>query len=338
MTWQDLGLIITLAWLAFWIANYFLNGRWWVWELISIVPGWSWAFAWSLLFVFCLLTQTWWGILILLYSIPMWWGAIDLNVFPKLRANKPSVKSNLESVQSFEMLNWNTEHWEELKSKPEFLGWLSEHAAPVMQLQESWNRKLELYDAQSDLEKILPRLNGKEFQVFQVSELVTATTLPVVGEPKYEKPYLRVDVQVGDKIVSLYNIHIDVHFAPSVLKRKGLLFFLQDTKARFARRKQQFEILSKELAANPNPFVFSGDFNTTTFMRAIYPFERKYQDCFREVHKGFATTFYAAHATKRWWRLDYVFVKDLKCQSYRCLDPKKLSDHWGIKVVLELKT
>lgn len=306
-------LLLTLAWLAFWLLNYVFNGRWWIWEFWSAVPGWFWGASWVVLFIPAVLTQNIVAVISLLYTVPLWWPCLDINFSTR------KVNSQSKTVKLF---NWNTEHWTET-AKPDFYKFLQSQHADVYHLQEAWTRDLVIYDAKKELQPYFP-----DYQIFQNTELVTLTRLKVVDTKMDPKaPILRVDVDIDGKIITFYNVHISVHFIPRYVKQSVAKFFT-DAKRRFGLRVKEYIELDRELSSNPNPFVVSGDFNTTTFMRKIRPFLRKYRDAFRSVKRGFATTWYGAFSL-RWWRIDYIFGQQINYSSYQVVNPQNLSDHWG---------
>lgn len=307
-------LLLTFGWLAFWLLNYILNGRWWVWELWSAVPGWFWGASWIVLFIPSVVTQNVIAVISLLYTVPLWWPCLDLNLWPR--------QGRIKATGGIKLFNWNTEHWTET-SNPDFFEFLKLQNADVYHLQEAWNKELIPYDAKSQLQPYFP-----DYTIVQSSELVSMTRLKVTNikaDPK--KPFLRLDIEVGDKVVSFYNAHISVHFVPRYLKQ-SLWKFLSDTERRFALRVREYQMLDDELISNTNPFVLSGDFNTSTFMRKIRPLLRRFRDAYRSLKRGFATTWYGAFSL-RWWRLDYVLGQEVHYLDYKIVDPGKRSDHWG---------
>lgn len=309
-------LLLSVGWVVFWLLDWYLNGRWWLWEIVSLVPGWAYlVFGVGLLVASLLYTQLE-GVMAVAITIWLWWPSVDFNLFP----SRPSTGFSRKLV----LFNWNTEHWFTHNSAAQHIGIMKIADADVYHLQEAWAKGLEekgVYNAEHDL---LPHFPG--YKVVQHLELVTMTKLPIVSS-KAQIPFQRVDIQVGEKVISFYNVHVSVHIIPRVLLQQGWKEFLKLTQKRFEMRRQEYKLLYEELAGNPLPQVISGDFNTTTFMRASKWFRQQdYLDAFGANHFGLATTFKASYRL-RWWRLDYVWGKAVNFVGYKCLPVGRLSDH-----------
>lgn len=308
-------IVLAFSWITFWVLNLLLNGRLWLWELFSIVPGWFWGACAFALTILSILFGDFAAVIILVLSTPLWWRSLDFHW-----QVKESSRMNTETKQ-LRFFNWNTEHWFYPRTKREHIDYLLKAQAQVYHLQEAWSKDHESYNAEFDLRDHFPG-----FQIVQSQELVTMTSLPITGH-RSEVPYLRVDVKLNGHVVSFYNVHISVHLRPKLLKI-SLRTFLGDIRARFYKRKEEYAKLAAELASNPNPKVISGDFNTTAFMPILQQIYAGKSDAFAANHKGFAATFYASY-TFRWWRIDYVLGEGVDFHSYKSVDPLKLSDHWG---------
>jgi hypothetical protein len=216
------------------------------------------------------------------------------------------------------LLNWNTRFWDE-GSQEDFYSSIPQ-GADVYHLQEYWDRRGRPLQRNDELALAFPG-----YTVVTRDELVTLTKFPVRtitggGDEKF----LRVDADTPHGLVSFYNVHVSMQLGP-------------DMPAVFRARREQFAALRRDLEANSNPVIISGDFNSTTSMGTMRWLLKTYRDTV-EASDALIPATWAYHRLPalRMWRLDYVFASsELSVVSHENL-PVPGSDHRAQRVEIQL--
>jgi hypothetical protein len=220
--------------------------------------------------------------------------------------------------QGIVLLNWNSRFWDE-GSQDDFYPAIPQ-GADVYHLQEYWDRRGRPLERDDELVRAFPG-----YAVVTRDELVTVTKFPVrtVSGGGDEK-FLRVDVDTPQGLVSFYNVHISMQLG-------------RDMPATFQARGEQFAALRRDLEANTNPVVISGDFNSTTSMGTMRWLLKTYRDTIEASDAVIPATWAYHRLPKlRMWRLDYVFAsRELSVVSHENVAVSG-SDHHAQRVEIQL--
>src|SRR3972149_4989238 len=239
---SELISILVVLWLIFWLADLVLNGRFWLWELVSMIPGWCVLLVLVLLISATLVSGNLVGLLILLASCWLPLRTVDIR-FPARRARN-------SAPNSIQIVNWNTQFWHYYADVHQFAQLLKSIPAQIYHLQEAMDYHGKPIDVSAELATVLPG-----FTIVQHGEMVSATSLPIRQVHKVSKSILRLDLEAPQGLLSVYNVHlpvqIELRFRDSPPKFFGWI------KQAFKLRRHEFAILQRELAQNPLPCVIS---------------------------------------------------------------------------------
>lgn len=147
------------------------------------------------------------------------------------------------------------------------------------------------------------------------------------------------EVLFNNKPLRIYTAHLAsfafASFVPAEELDEGVVVNSYPIKGSAAQKiketeilhQQQIELIKKELAASPSPFIYCGDLNTTPASYNYNFLKDDMQDAFAEKGFGIGTTFYKLLP---WLRIDVQFAND-KLNIMQCTVAKeKLSDHYPV--------
>ena len=329
---------ITVAWLVFVVAQRLLSGHWWLWLLVDVVP--------PALFVLVPL--------LLLLSVPILlacrvrlpvsarWSVVGVAVLAgSLGFDQSGV--NLTGSDgpvppgSLHVFAWNTQYWDQTDNPNRFYAFLKARHADVYLLQEYLNWDDEKDDKGAIRVLDTARLH-REFPGYTLvtrGELLTLSRFPVVAQPlvspdrlnvdwqtEFENAkVLRTDVLVKGRIVSFYNVHIPVQLDLS----RGILHssFYDYTQQANTERHAQFTGLQADVAANRNPTLVAGDFNTSPAMADLAGLRDTMQVASGSVYPSS----WQSSGWMRFWRLDWTFTRGIGVHRYGFEDAQGMSDH-----------
>src|SRR5690606_27862261 len=103
-----------------------------------------------------------------------------------------------------------------------------------------------------------------EYQFVIRDEFITFSRYPIINTFHQEFAYMRTDMQINNKIISFYNVHIPVQLKVELLLNP--FEQLNDLDYRKQWRKNSFNYLIKDIEGLDTPFYISGDFNSTKSM------------------------------------------------------------------------
>ncbi|SBT43268.1 endonuclease/exonuclease/phosphatase family protein [Micromonospora auratinigra] len=238
------------------------------------------------------------------------------------------------------VLAWNTGYWDQHDDPEAFLRFLVAQRADVYLLQEHlyWDDAAGLAGARPAPDPDRLRRAFPGYTLVARGELLTLSRFPVVGHPAVgpdadlaadadfgrvftAAKVLRTDLRVGGRLLSTYNVHlpVQVNLAPQR--------FLGYVRERDAARRAQLAGLRADLAANPNPVLVAGDFNTTAAMGDLRPL----RDRLRDAADAGSDVYPASWPTGRLpavWRLDWTLTsRTVRVHRYALGEPPGLSDH-----------
>ncbi|MES2117055.1 MAG: endonuclease/exonuclease/phosphatase family protein [Pseudomonadota bacterium] len=258
------------------------------------------------------------SLLALTLSVPMYQYVHRL---PKVSKEATSAPAGLHIV------SFNTQYWH--PSERELVDAVSYEANDIVLFQEhlqehpdhSWgptNRIAQLKAA------------VKDRYIDAEGEVVTMSKWPIVARRGFDDggpdgQVLRTDLAVAGRTISVYNIHLPVHMHLELLDHPGR--FAADLQANARRREATLKKVTDDIAANRNPVVIGGDFNSSSAMHATQWFREHLVDVYSANHcTAPPDTFRIGKLLN--WRIDYIFLsRELTPTSYCTRTLDNISDH-----------
>lgn len=352
--WTRLVVALTAMWSAVLLAHLLLSGRVWWWSLIEMVPPFALLVPPALIAVLAIWVDR--GVRWRLWTVA---AAVFAIAYPMAGLHLGALVSDgtAEGDVDVTVFTWNTDYWHTRWDDPEaFYDYLLEQDADVYLLTEYLTRtdRVERIDDEAALREHFP-----DYEIVIASEQVTLSRLPITdwaaldtealigpedpGAPPADDPWreywttkiLRTDIEVGDRIVSMYNMHLSVP-VPTGESSPLQSEFYDYVEAQFQRRSSQFTILNEDLDANPHPVFIGGDLNSTTLSSGVAEL-RDRLEC-PEPDQLMPTTWPEIRFPfPQWWRLDWACTgPGLSVAEYRITDSAGLSDHAAQHVGLEV--
>ncbi|WP_086837920.1 endonuclease/exonuclease/phosphatase family protein [Amycolatopsis kentuckyensis] len=234
---------------------------------------------------------------------------------------------------------WNTEYWDQTDDPDRFYAYLHAHPADIYLLQEYVDQVGTdgARDA-DDLARLRAEFPG--YHLVARGELLTLSRYPVLDRPRvgpdrgvpdsasYTEVFesakvLRTDLQVGSSVLTVYNVHLPVQV--DVTRNPLSPGFYSYVHARDGLRKAQLAGLAEDVAANPNPLLVAGDFNTSPAMGDLDGLRGALVDAGRASSSLYPGSWPASAPL---WRLDWTLTTPgVRVHDYRFDDPAGLSDH-----------
>jgi endonuclease/exonuclease/phosphatase (EEP) superfamily protein YafD len=259
------------------------------------------------------------------------------------------------------IFSWNTEYWDQFDSPDRFYDFLKAQNADVYLLQEYifWDNTMNAQCLPTG-----PRSAGDLLRLRQVfpgytvqtrGELLTLSRLPVLATPPvapdwgrlpveqwsevYERvKVLRTDLRVGDRVVSVYNTHMPVQLGEHSLLSLG---FVNDVAFADTARRDQFKGLHDDIAANRNPVLVAGDFNTSPSMGDMHWITSVADDALRANRDLLPFSWRARSTVNAFpmplWRLDWAFTAHgVRVHEYAFPPTQRMSDHRAQSLVVSV--
>ncbi|MFC0547182.1 endonuclease/exonuclease/phosphatase family protein [Kutzneria chonburiensis] len=348
-----LVLVAAAAWLVFTVLHDLLSGRYWLWLMVDLAPPLLYLLVpAALLLVIApprlgrrrLRPGLRWSVgLMSIAALALGISSSGLNVFGHGDGPAPA--------DALRVVSWNTDLWSQDKDPATFYAFLKAQNADVYLLQEHmhWDLSKGEQGATAVGERTRLEQAFPGYHIVMRSELVTLSRFPIVATPRVapdrdgpdpeftalyqQDKVLRTDIQVGSRVMSFYNTHISVQL--SMIQSPFDAFFWQYVRHRFDQRGEQYRGLEADVAANHNPSLIAGDFNTTAAMRDIDGMKAVATDAARASSSLYPTS-WNGETPLRWWRLDWTFTTPgVRVHSYD-LDNSAPSDHAMQHVVVSL--
>ncbi|MBP2708418.1 endonuclease/exonuclease/phosphatase family protein [Microbispora sp. RL4-1S] len=239
------------------------------------------------------------------------------------------------------VVSWDTLCWNEGDDPARFLRYLKRWRADVYLLQEHAGCAPGALVPLHDEDLLRREFPGSWFAT--ADGLLTISRYPVVGRTpvgwavnpaagNWNRAALRTDVRVGDRVVSLYNVHLYdmLYLDSSPLSGR----FYRSIRTLDAARRTQIDQLTADLSANRNPLLASGDFNMLPGTGFAGRMDR-WRDASRAGTSISPATL--TFAGLRLWRMDWTFTSpDLRVHRYDLRSPEGLSSHHLQDMVVSL--
>ncbi|WP_372424453.1 endonuclease/exonuclease/phosphatase family protein [Salinarimonas chemoclinalis] len=334
-------LVLSGLWLLWAVLHEALTGRFWLWVIPGMAPPILFAAIPALLLLAGLFAKR--------RRLPV--VAIALAAFAvshqstgiNYRALLPR-DAAVASPASIRVVQMNTDYWGQMRDgtltdprdRDAMLAYLRALDADVYLLQEHMLRDGDLaipVDDFSDLEAAFP-----EYAWAKAGTLLTLSRLPIVARAVVNAdsdsdiflpppPYaLRVDVRAGDAVMSTYNVHMPVQL---IIEDDwfGARFYTEIRRRHYIR-KDEFDVLTADVAGNPNPLVVAGDFNTSPAMGDNRRLLAVTRDAAATSGILYPATWRVGGQLPKLWRNDWFLVGNaMRVDRFRSLDPEGNSDH-----------
>ncbi|GAB3973111.1 endonuclease/exonuclease/phosphatase family protein [Actinoallomurus acanthiterrae] len=341
-----LAVAMSVAWLAIAVLHRLFSGRFWLWVLPDLVPPPVY-----LVVPLALLAAAAVG----LFRGPRRWAmaaggaaAVALILgFGQAGLNPRALTvSGRVPAGALHIVSWNTEYWDQTDDPAHFYRYLTAQHADVYVLQEylHWvNNGPAPVDDVAGLRQAFPG-----YQMAISGELVTLSRYPIVATPPIatawpedpswysqfqKRKVLRTDLDVGGRTLSVYNVHIPVQLGQRRLLHAS---FYRDVHTRVRHRTAEYSALRRDVAANHNPKLIAGDFNTTASMGEVGWFRSHLSDAVRADGSLYPASWPSVGPTL--WRLDWAFTTGLHVYRYGFRSPEGMSDHRAQDLWLSLRS
>lgn len=314
----------TGAWAGFLLLDAVLNGRWWLWLVVSLAPP-----------------PVFLAVPVVLAAAAaaaggptrdavLWTCAACLaagyrrsgvELAARLRPRRRTT-----SEPGLTVCAWNTEHWYQQGDAGPFYAFLRSLDADVLLLQEYHHNNFDgTWRAIDDADRLRAEFPGHH--VISAHGQVTVSRLPARRVATTAERVLRVDVDVpspdGSRTVSLFNVHVPVQLRQVSPLRP---VFYREVRARARHRDREFAALAGDVAAAGGPALIAGDFNTSPAMGDARRIRALGDDAARWTVMSWPRSWHARGV--RLWRIDWALVRDgLEVHRYRFEDAAGLSDH-----------
>ncbi|WP_157248206.1 endonuclease/exonuclease/phosphatase family protein [Nonomuraea typhae] len=326
-------------WLVFVLAHLLVSGRVWWWRPADLLPPFLFPA------VPILLTLAAWpcrrsrrpAAVLSLAGLAAGLSLAGLNVGAPLTAAPPAPAGALRVV------SWNTQYWHEPGLAADFYALLTRQRADVYLLQEYLRYPGDSPLRIDELAELRARLPG--YHIAVAGELITLSRYPITARYGLDAPgadpppgaafpefwrykTLRTDLRVGDRVLSVYNVHLPT---PLWIGGGGPLSaaFWDTIRNLHEERGPQLAALNRDLAANGNAKLVAGDMNTTPAMGERHAFAGGLRDAADAGDTPYPATWPVNGVYfPTWWRLDWALVSpEVTTHRYELRDPAGQSDH-----------
>ena len=336
MIGQAVLLGIALAWLLFVVLHRLLSGRFWLWLMPDLVPPVSYLVIPVLLLVVAVPAGQLWSAGAALAALAIGSGHSGLNRGALDRAEEPP-------AGAVRVLSWNTQYWDQADTAKSLWEFLKRKDADIYVLQEHLHGSHWQPRPAPDLPRLRAEFPG--YHVAVAGELLTLSRFPIAGTAalgpaggaEWRQVYdstkvLRTDLRLDTGVLSVYNVHIPAQYLgeDNPLTRR----FYTGLRDRNSQRRAQFRKLHADLAANPNPRLVTGDFNSTGAMGDLRWLFKHLASANRAARRFWLSSWPARGPAL--WQLDWTFTHGVRVYSYELLDPQGISDHRTQELLISL--
>ncbi|WP_188594004.1 endonuclease/exonuclease/phosphatase family protein [Paenibacillus silvae] len=269
------------------------------------------------------------SLIVMLLLIPR----ADIN-FHALRLSDTALGSDQASIQ---VMNWNTEFWDQSEPPGQMYRFLQESNQDIYileeyeYLQEKPVWKPYLIDKHQELQAQFP-----DYHVVTKDQFAIVSKYPVTQQTlSPTKQVLWLTFLIDNKPFHVVSVHLEpqVDLGHSIISRE----FWNFVNLRHHSRNEGLDEIEDFIRqAGDEPLIVTGDFNTTLLMGSLDPLRDQLEDAVKYSKQLFPTTW----ETKGYfgWRIDhFLYNKHVEIQSYQAVAQLELSDHKALKVKLRLK-
>lgn len=277
---------------------------------------------------------------------------VDL-IFSVIQPSKDAVAPNANDIKcmTYNVKNFGLYSWENNKMiRDKIFAMVKTEQPDILCFQEFFHTSKHNF---STLDTLLSFKKNKQNHIYynrnflhQYFGIAIFTVYPIVDKggitfPNTSNSIIWVDLNVGTKIIRVYNCHLESFRIDNASIQKiktlpnpdkptenydGVLLRL---KTGFQKRANQAEELAKHIAQSPHPVIVMGDFNDTPFSYTYRTIANAVdlKDAFKTAGSSFGGT-YAGKLPS--FRIDYIlYDKSFKASNYR-VERTRLSDHFPV--------
>ncbi|MFF8597443.1 endonuclease/exonuclease/phosphatase family protein [Streptomyces sp. NPDC015232] len=315
-------LLCSLGWAGFLALHLALNGRWWPWLAVSLLPPVALAAVPLVLLAAALATGSWGAALLAAGCLLVAWPQNGINARALRRRTR--ARTGTPGRDGVRLVSWNTQHWNQGGDADRFYAFLRGLDADVYVLQEYLNgfEGGEVWDI-DDEERLRAAFPGHHRAIG--NNAVTLSRFPLAGPPvPVGACSLRADLRTPGGVLSTYNVHIPVQLTVMNPLRPA---FFRDMRRRAGARDAEYAALVADLRDNPHPVLVTGDFNTSAAIGDIRRMPGTLRDAIGAC-RSLLPASWNARARLRLWRIDWTFTGGgARVGGYRFRDARGLSDH-----------
>ena len=303
------------------IMTFLFSGKLWFWNIFSIIPSPFFL----ILAIISVVIKTFTGkfkyLIFSFFVVFLCFNISDIhvqNLIPK--------DYHGQYGKTLKFVSWNTQFWQEGTSKDAFYAFLQDQKADVYQLQEFNNAET--------LTEV-----GKHFKGYFLDEnkdVITISKYPIKTHYKESHgSFMRSDINIDGKIISLYNMHLPIHLLPSLVRDPYA--FLVNMKEKFETRQNIIQELEKNVLSNEYSYIVSGDFNSTLSMGVMNALLSKSKDSY-DASKNIYPVTWMSDGWLSLYRIDYALssLSGLIPISYDEIARPEFSDHKALVVTYGL--
>ncbi|GAA1858483.1 endonuclease/exonuclease/phosphatase family protein [Myceligenerans crystallogenes] len=310
----------TAAWAVLVLLDLLLNGRWWLWLVVSLAPPPAFVVVPAALAGAALAAGGAWRDAVLwtcAACLVAGYRRCGIDLTALVRRRRP-----VTSAPELTVCVWNTEHWYQGGEAGPFYAALRALDADVLMLQEYHHNNFDgTWSAIDDLGRLREAFPGHH--VIAANGQVTVSRLPARHVPTSAERVLRVDVEAPSGTVSLLNVHVPVQLRQISPFRAE---FYREVRARARHRDREYTALAADVAALGHPALVAGDFNTSPAMGDARRIRALGDDAARWAALAYPRSWHARGP--RLWRIDWALVRNgLEVHDYRFDDAAGISDH-----------
>jgi|HigsolmetaAR206D_1030411.scaffolds.fasta_scaffold00995_10 endonuclease/exonuclease/phosphatase (EEP) superfamily protein YafD len=339
--------VASLLWLTYALVQPVLSGRWWLMQLPDLAPPLIFLVVPLTLLALAVTARGARWVVALLATAGLAAGSGNLGVNWYALGDPPPPAG----PDAIRVVSWNTSYWHQSEDVADFYGFIKSQPADVYVLQEylyhdPYRMWMVEYDDMARVRQEFP-----DYHIQAVGELITISRFPIVASkplwvdavmpelgnewPDYWKvKTLRTDLAIGDRVLSVYNVHLQVSVDTSATP----IELIRDSRGRFGNRRLQYRAIADDVSANPNPSLVIGDFNTSPSMSETRDLDGLVVDAIR-ANRSFYPVSWQTQGPLQLWRVDRAFTTpELTVHEYDLVDPGGRSDHALQRMSLSLPT
>ncbi|PYF70732.1 endonuclease/exonuclease/phosphatase family protein [Pedobacter nutrimenti] len=306
-----------------------------------------------------LLRKRWIFMVLTIGVILLGWRALNATFsFRGLSGEGPKIKSDLIRMMTYNVHSFRPYDSGNVESvKRQMLQVVRDENPDIMCFQEYYTRKKGSYAITDSLKKMLNTsyyyfvpTSSNDYEAMGLaifSKYPIKNKGNIVFEGHGGNSSIYVDVQVQQKLLRIYNVHLqsisfdkqDYQYLDKVTKKmdpeivpsKRILSMLNTA---FLKRSAQVDIMKAHMKTCTIPFLISGDFNDTPASYAVTQMTAGLSKTFVKKGSGLGRTYNGKFPN---FQIDYIAVtKEMEVINHRIIEAR-LSDHFPIRSDLRLK-
>ncbi len=329
------------------------------WLLAFFGLAYPFLLAATLIFLLYWVLRKKWHMLLNIVCIVLGWHVLQNNISFHKKSEDTKQQSGSIRIMTYNVHNFKRYGAaNDISTKHDILKIINEEQPDIINFQEFYSRNKGEYDLRDSILKIMAtRYYYFEPFMFNSTESIgmaifskypiTAHGLVDLSEHRTENSCLYADVMMGSHPVRIYNVHLQsIRFDPEDYKYinrisqegktdvSSVKHLGSKLKSAFIKRSAQVDILKKNTAQCPYPYIISGDFNDTPSSYAVNSISSGLKNAFCEKGSGFGRTYNGDFPN---YQIDYIMTtQQFDVSNYQVIE-KRLSDHFAVRSDVTLR-